>query len=76
MRDFAEVAKAETVDREVADKALTRIAFGSCAHQDKEQPIWDKVKGDPKWQLHEVGGGHDVMADQPEKLLEIVLGLA
>lgn len=26
-----------------ADKALTRIAFGSCAHQDKEQPIWDKV---------------------------------
>lgn len=25
------------------EKALTRIAFGSCAHQDKEQPIWDRV---------------------------------
>lgn len=25
------------------EKALTRIAFGSCAHQDKEQPIWDIV---------------------------------
>ena len=24
-------------------KALTRIAFGSCAHQDKPQPIWDRV---------------------------------
>lgn len=36
----------------------------------------DAVKGDPKWELHEVGGGHMVMADQGEKLLEIVLGLA
>ncbi len=36
----------------------------------------DKVKGDPQWELHEVGGGHNVMADQPEKLLEIVLALA
>ena len=36
----------------------------------------DKVKGDPKWDLYEVGGGHNVMGDQPEKLLEIVLGLA
>jgi alkaline phosphatase D len=23
--------------------ALSRIAFGSCARQDKEQPIWDRV---------------------------------
>lgn len=36
----------------------------------------DKVKGDPKWELHEVGGGHNVMGDEPEKLLDIVLGLA
>jgi hypothetical protein len=36
----------------------------------------DSVKGDPKWELHEVPGGHMVMADQPEKLLEVVLGLA
>lgn len=25
------------------EKTLSRIAFGSCAHQDKEQPIWDRV---------------------------------
>lgn len=25
------------------EPVLTRIAFGSCAHQDKEQPIWDLV---------------------------------
>ncbi|WP_374281288.1 alpha/beta fold hydrolase [Novosphingobium sp.] len=36
----------------------------------------DAVNGDPAWQLHEVGGGHDVMADQGERLLEIVLDLA
>ncbi|MCI0461457.1 MAG: alkaline phosphatase D family protein [Gemmataceae bacterium] len=24
-------------------KPLSRIAFGSCAHQDRPQPIWDKV---------------------------------
>jgi pimeloyl-ACP methyl ester carboxylesterase len=35
----------------------------------------DKVKGDPKWELHEVGGSHNVMGDEPEKLLKIVLGL-
>lgn len=26
-----------------ADAPLTRIAFGSCARQDKDQPIWDRV---------------------------------
>lgn len=36
----------------------------------------DAVKSDPQWELHEVGGGHGVMQDQPEKLLEIVLDLA
>lgn len=25
------------------ERPLTRIAFGSCAHQDKDQPIWDRV---------------------------------
>ena len=25
------------------DRPLTRIAFGSCAHQDKDQPIWEAV---------------------------------
>lgn len=24
-------------------QTLTRIAFGSCAHQDKDQPVWDAV---------------------------------
>jgi alkaline phosphatase D len=32
--------------QEAPQKAsLTRIAFGSCAHQDKPQPIWDAVLG-------------------------------
>ena len=26
-----------------SDAAITRIAFGSCCHQDKDQPIWDRV---------------------------------
>ena len=31
------------------DAPLTRIAFGSCAHQDRPQPIWDTViKADPE----------------------------
>ena len=25
------------------DKPLERIAFGSCAHQDKPQPIWESI---------------------------------
>jgi alkaline phosphatase D len=25
------------------DRPLTRIAFGACAHQDKDQPIWEAV---------------------------------
>jgi alkaline phosphatase D len=29
--------------RAAAGPALTRIAFGSCARQDKDQPIWDRV---------------------------------
>jgi pimeloyl-ACP methyl ester carboxylesterase len=28
------------------------------------------------WDVHEVGGGHDVMADQPDALLAILLGCA
>lgn len=28
-----------------SEAALTRIAFGSCARQDKDQPIWDLVNG-------------------------------
>src|SRR3989337_529307 len=27
----------------VLDRSLTRIAFGSCAKQTKDQPIWDAV---------------------------------
>jgi pimeloyl-ACP methyl ester carboxylesterase len=36
----------------------------------------DRVRGEPGWELHELTSGHDVMADQPEALLRIVLGLA
>jgi alkaline phosphatase D len=31
------------------ERAISRIAFGSCAHQDKPQPIWDVVlKAEPE----------------------------
>ncbi|HLF10349.1 MAG TPA: alkaline phosphatase family protein, partial [Gammaproteobacteria bacterium] len=38
-------AKAQTRagNRSLHDQPLTRIAFGSCASQDKEQPIWETV---------------------------------
>jgi len=41
-------APAETADRAAgagagADAPLERIAFGSCVHQDRPQPIWDAV---------------------------------
>ncbi|MFC3053567.1 alkaline phosphatase D family protein [Kordiimonas pumila] len=31
------------VTAQVSDKRLSRILFGSCAHQDKDQPIWEPI---------------------------------
>jgi hypothetical protein len=39
---LSQTAKGE-YPQDVEDKVLTRIAFGSCAHQDKDQPIWNAV---------------------------------
>ena len=41
----APAARAATVDapHPALDRALTRIAFGSCANQSKDQPIWDAI---------------------------------
>lgn len=41
----APAAQAAVVDapHPALNKALTRIAFGSCAKQDKDQPIWDAI---------------------------------
>lgn len=36
----------------------------------------DRVQGDPAWEYHDSKASHFVMADQPEQLLEIMLGLA
>jgi pimeloyl-ACP methyl ester carboxylesterase len=36
----------------------------------------DKLRDDPAWECHESKASHFVMADQPEQLLEILLGLA
>lgn len=36
----------------------------------------EKVQDDPAWEYHETKASHFVMADQPEQLLEIMLGLA
>lgn len=35
----------------------------------------DQTLGDPAWECHECKASHFVMADQPEQLLEIMLGL-
>jgi pimeloyl-ACP methyl ester carboxylesterase len=41
------------------------------------QPAFDRYyaakKADPSWRTYEVDGGHDVMVDQPERLVEILL---
>ena len=41
------VMAAQQSDKVVAtqQRALSRIAFGSCAHQDKDQPIWSDIMG-------------------------------
>ena len=36
----------------------------------------DRVQGDPEWEYHDSKSSHFVMADQPEQLLAIMLGLA
>lgn len=36
----------------------------------------DQLRGDPAWECHESKASHFVMADQPEQLLAILLGLA
>jgi alkaline phosphatase D len=44
--DSRQVSAAEAVGKRAPDSAerpLTRIAFGSCAKQSKDQPIWDTV---------------------------------
>ncbi|MCS7159031.1 MAG: alkaline phosphatase D family protein [Gemmatales bacterium] len=40
---FATLAVAVAAPPLDTTKAVTRIAFGSCAHQDKPQPIWDAI---------------------------------
>ena len=37
------LAAPPAVEDKAEDKVITRIAFGSCAHQEKPQPIWDAV---------------------------------
>jgi pimeloyl-ACP methyl ester carboxylesterase len=41
------------------------------------QPAFDKYyaakKSDPSWRTYEVDGGHDMMIDRPERLVEILL---
>jgi alkaline phosphatase D len=37
------LARAQTGPALAGEKALSRIAFGSCAHQEKDQPIWEAV---------------------------------
>ncbi|WP_427967662.1 alpha/beta fold hydrolase [Altererythrobacter sp.] len=38
--------------------------------------FYNEVEDDPSWEVHVADSGHAVMNDQPEQLLEILLGLA
>jgi hypothetical protein len=44
------------------------------------QPAFDRYyaakKADPAWQTYEIDGGHDVMIDRPQRLVEILLANA
>ena len=44
------------------------------------QPAFDRYyaakKADPSWRTYEVDGGHDVMIDRPERLVEILLEMS
>ena len=48
------------------DAPVTRIAFGSCAHQDKPQPIWDAVQALKPQLFLMIGDSvyHDVIVDK------------
>lgn len=46
------------------EKPVTRIAFGSCAHQKKPQPIWNAIL-EQKPDLY-IGMGDNVYASKPE----------
>ncbi|AKH42965.1 pimeloyl-ACP methyl ester carboxylesterase [Altererythrobacter atlanticus] len=39
-------------------------------------PFRDRVKHDPAWEYHESESSHHVMSDQPQQVLDILLGLA
>ena len=54
------IALATTIHAQV----ITKIAFGSCAHQDKEQPIWDAiVEAEPEiW----IWLGDNIYGDSPD----------
>jgi pimeloyl-ACP methyl ester carboxylesterase len=38
--------------------------------------FYEQVKGEPAWEVHTADSGHFVMGDQPEQLLQIMLGAA
>lgn len=53
------------------EKPLRRIAFGSCVHQDKPQPIWDAILA-AKPDLF-ILAGDSIYADSPKDNLKIPL---
>lgn len=53
-----------TVRLPASDEPLTRIAFGSCANENRPQPIWDEIN-DLKPQLF-IFTGDNVYADSPD----------
>jgi hypothetical protein len=57
----------------VAKKTYIRAAVYPQPHFDQ---YYAAKKADPSWRTYEVDGGHDVMVDRPERLVEILLEVA
>ncbi|WP_327087767.1 alpha/beta fold hydrolase [Nonomuraea sp. NBC_01738] len=36
-------------------------------------PVYDRLRDDPAWRVHALAGGHNLMRDAPDDLLEILL---
>ena len=71
---------AAVVEKVTAAGARETIARKAYIRSGFQSPIFDqtlaKLKTAPGWKTYEVVSGHDVMIDQPERLVEILLEVA
>ncbi len=39
-------------------------------------PVYERCKGDPAWETHVLPCGHDIMAERPDELVALLVGVA